>query len=373
MITVTEVTGKKQQKEFLDFPLKLYKGNPYFVPPLYGDEKKIFSEDYAYYETNEAVYYNAYRDGEMVGRISGILNRSSNELRGEKRVRFTRFDAIDDTEVAEALFGAIEKWALEKGMDTVCGPLGFSDQEREGLLIEGFDQLATFEEQYNYEYYAKLIEHCGYGKEVDWLESKIYAPDGDIEPLDKMADLIMKKFKLHKCTEKNLNKLLALYADEIFELLDECYGHLYGTVPYSDKVKAMILENFKTLLNTNYISIIQDENDKIVCFGVVLPSIAKAVQKSGGKLTPATLLRILKAAKKPEILDLALIAVSPKYMNSGVVIVTMVELMHYLKDGNVEYAETNLNLESNVKIQNLWKRFKAVQHKKRRAYVKKLS
>lgn len=184
MITILEVRTKKQQNEFLRFPLDLYKGNPNFVPPLWGDEKKIFRTDYVYYDTCEAVYYNAYRDGKMVGRISGILQKSSNELRNEKRVRFTRFDAIDDQAVADALFAAVEGWARSKGMDTVCGPLGFSDLEREGLLVEGFDQLSTFEEQYNAEYYGRLIENCGYGKEVDWLESRIYAPDEDDGTLD---------------------------------------------------------------------------------------------------------------------------------------------------------------------------------------------
>ncbi len=372
MIKVEEVRTGKQQREFLQFPLKLYKGNPNFVPPLYGDEKKIFRQDYAYYETCEAVYYNAYRDGKMVGRISGILQKASNEIRGEKRVRFTRFDAIDDTAVAEALFGAVEKWALEKGMDTVCGPLGFSDLEREGLLIEGFDELATFEEQYNYAYYQKLIEHCGYTKDVDWVESKIYPPEKKDPNLDKMAELIMKKNKLHIATEPNIRKLLDKYADGVFDLLDECYSPLYGTVPFTEKVREMVLENFTTILNTDYIRIIVDENDKVVCVGVCIPSIAKAVQKSGGRLTPGTIIRILKSVRSPRILDLALIAVSPKYANCGVAMTAMIGLYHFLQEEKVEFAETNLNLESNIKIQNQWKRFKSIQHKRRRSFVKKL-
>ncbi|MDO4852615.1 MAG: N-acetyltransferase, partial [Clostridia bacterium] len=177
MVTIREVRTRKEQREFLNFPLDLYRENPNFVPPLYGDEKKIFCKNYVYYDTCEAVYYNAYRDGKIVGRISGILQKAANEKNHEKRVRFTRFDAIDDQEVASALFGAVEAWAKQKGMDTICGPLGFSDLEREGLLIEGFDQLSTFEEQYNAPYYQKLIEALGYRKEVDWTESKIYPPE----------------------------------------------------------------------------------------------------------------------------------------------------------------------------------------------------
>ena len=171
MVEICEVKTAKQQKQFLQFPLKLYKNNPYFVPPLYGDEKQIFSKDYMYYDQAEAVYFNAYRDGKMIGRISGILQKAANAKWGQNRARFTRFDAVNDQEVANALFAAVENWAKNKNADEIVGPLGFSDLEREGLLIEGFDQLATFEEQYNYDYYQKLIENCGYGKDVDWVES----------------------------------------------------------------------------------------------------------------------------------------------------------------------------------------------------------
>ncbi len=373
MIRVEEVITRKQQREFMQFPLELYKDNPNFVPPLYADEKKIFRQDYAYYETCEAVYYNAYRDGGMVGRISGILQKASNEIRREKRVRFTRFDSIDDTEVAQALFRAVEQWALQNGMDTVCGPLGFSDLEREGLLIEGFDELATFEEQYNYAYYQKLIEHCGYVKEVDWVESKIYPPEKKDQSLDKMAELILKKNKLHMGSAPNIHRLLDKYADGVFDLLDDCYSELYGTVPITEKVREMVLENFKLILSPDYIKIILDENDKVVCFGVCMPSIARAVQKSGGRLTPGAIVRILKAVRHPQILDLGLIAVSPRYANCGVAMAAMVGLFHFLQEEKVEYAETNLNLEDNKKIQNQWKRFRTVQHKRRRSFVKKLT
>ena len=176
MIEIKEVKTPKEQRAFVNFPLMLYKGNPYFVPPLYADEMKLFKSNYHYYETSEAVYFLAYRKGEVVGRISGILQRAANEKWQQKRVRFTRFDSIDDQEVANALFSAVETWAKAKGMEEVVGPLGFSDFEREGLLIEGFEELSTFEEQYNYPYYQKLIEHLGYQKDVDWVEHKLYPP-----------------------------------------------------------------------------------------------------------------------------------------------------------------------------------------------------
>lgn len=194
MIEVKEVTTKKMQKDFLNLPLKMYKGNPYFVPTLYSDEKNIFSpKKNVYFDDCDIVFYNAYRDGEIVGRIGGIIHKAYNNKVSQKRVRFTRFDCIDDVEVAKALFETVESWAIAKGMEIAHGPLGFSDLEREGLLIEGFDELSTFEEQYNYDYYAKLIEACGYAKEVDWVEYQIEIPDEPLERIATISDKVLKK------------------------------------------------------------------------------------------------------------------------------------------------------------------------------------
>ena len=372
MVEIKEATTKKLQKEFLDFPLKLYKGNPYFVPPLYVDELKMFKPGFIYNDTCESVFYNAYKDGVMVGRISGILQKASNEKRNEKRIRFTRFDSVDDQEVADALFDAVEAWGKSLGMDTVCGPLGYSDLEREGLLVEGFDQLSTFEEQYNAEYYGKLIENHGYKKEVDWIESKVYLPDEPDEKLFRVTDEIMKRYKLHIGEAKNVNGFLKKYADPFFELLDSSYADLYGTVPFTDGMKKMMIDNFRLTIDLKYVAVILDENDRVVCLGICFPSIAKAVQKSGGHLTPAALVRLLKAVKKPKVLDLGLIAVSPEYMHKGVANVITAGLMKMLQNDGVEYAETNLNLEDNLAILNQWKRFRSVRHKRRRSYVKTL-
>ncbi|MBR0143538.1 MAG: N-acetyltransferase [Clostridia bacterium] len=372
MLTVREVKTKKEQKEFIEFPLKLYKDNPYFVPPLYGDEKKMFRPDYLYYDTCEAVFYNAYRDERIVGRISGILQKASNEKTGEKRVRFTRFDAIDDQEVASALFGAVEDWARSKGMNEVVGPLGFSDLEREGLLVEGFDQLSTFEEQYNADYYPRLVEAAGYRKEVDWLESRLYAPEEDDGSLKKTTDFILKRYNLRFGEAKSVRDFIRRYADQFFALLDEAYKDLYGTVPFTEGMKKLIISNFLLIVDLKHVAVILDENGKVVCLGICFPSIAKAVQPSGGRLTPPALIRLLKAIKRPKVLDLGLIAVAPEYMNRGVSVAISAELLRMLREDGVEYAETNLNLETNHAIQNQWKRFRQVQHKRRRSYVKQL-
>ena len=372
MIEIREVKTKKERKQFVEFPLKLYKDNKYFVPPLYGDEMKIFSPSYAYYEQAEAVYYNAYRDGVIVGRISGILQKAANKKWGRKRVRFTRFDCIDDQEVADALFHAVEVWAAGLGMEEIVGPLGFSDLEREGLLIEGFDQMNTFEEQYNYPYYQKLIENCGYGKDVDWVEHQLRAPKEGFNPkYRKISGMMLEKYNLHFGQAKNTRQFLNKYADDIFKIWDETYDKIYGTVPFTDKIKKSLVGQFKLLINKKYLRVLFDEQENVVAFGVAFPSISDAVRPSGGRLTPACICRILKAIRHPKVLDLAVIGVTDKYKNKGLSAAMLVLLGDVLAD-DVEHAETNLNLENNIPIQNAWKYFDAVQNKRRRCFIKKL-
>ena len=372
MITVEKVLNRKQQKDFLEFPLQLYKGNPYYAPPLLMDERKLFKKVFVYNDCCEAVYFNAYKDGVMAGRISGILQRAANEKNGERRVRFIRFDVIEDEAVAQALFKALEDWALELGMDEVVGPLGFSDLEREGLLIEGFDTPATFEENYNHPYYSTFIEHLGYQKEVDWTGSHIRVPEHYDGELDRLADFVMKRYNLHLGTARNTNDFLKRYADGIFELLDKSYALLYGTVPFTEGMKKMMIDNFRMVVDVNNVAVILDENDKMVCFGLAFPGIADAVRPSGGRLTPAALIRLLKALKKPSVIDLCLIGVDPEWLNRGVSVIVSANLMRMLQRPGVCYADTNLNLEDNYAILNQWKRFDETRVKRYRCYVKQL-
>ena len=370
MITIEEVKTKKQQKEFIDFPLKLYKGNPYYTPPLYMDEKKIFRKDFVYNDMCESVYFNAYKDGVMAGRISGILQKAANEKTEKKQVRFIRFDVIEDKAVAQALLKAVEEWAVSKGMNEIVGPLSYSDLEREGLLIEGFDYAATFEENYNHPYYQTFIENYGYQKDVDWTGSHLRIPKDYDGEVDKLADFVMKRYNLHLGTARNTNDFIKKYADGIFELMDKSYELLYGTVPFTEGMKKMVLDNFRLVINVKNVAVILDENDKMVCFGLAFPAINDAVRKSGGRLTPLTLLRLLKALKKPNVLDLCIIGVDPEWLNRGVSIIVSSGLMKMLKD--VEYADTNLNLEENYAIQNQWKRFDEQKVKRYRCYRKEL-
>ena len=373
MLKIVEVTTKKQQKEFIEYPLRLYKNNPYFVPPLYGDEKTLFTDKNIYSKTCESVYYLAERDGKTVGRIHGILQKQYNEIHGTSQVRFTRFDSEDNAETAQALFNAVEVWARSKNMTEVVGPLGFSDLEREGLLIEGFDYLSTFEEQYNYPYYGGLIEACGYEKDIDWVESRIFGVKEHDDRIMKLYNRAITRNNLHMGGENlSIRAYVKKYAQGIFECIDECYKDLYGTVPFTEEMQAQMISQFKLMLNKRYIRVVCDENEKVVAFGLVLPGMGAALQKTGGRLTPACLIRLLKAIKKPKTIDLALVGILPQYRKTGLsaFIITILEEM--LKDKNIEYMETNLNLETNTSIQAVWKHFDCIQHKRRRSYIKKL-
>lgn len=372
MITVEQVKTKKQQREFLNFQLKLYKGNPYYAPPLYMDEKKIFSKNFVYNDICESVYFNAYKDGVMAGRISGIIQKSANQKYNQKRVRLSKFDVIEDEEVARALFKTLEDWALQHGMEEVVGPLGFSDLEREGLLIDGFDQPATFEENYNYPYYQTFLENYGYQKEVDWSGSNIRVPKDYDGEMHQLAEFVLKRYNLHIGKSKNTRDFLNKYADGIFELLDKSYAMLYGTVPFTEGMKKMMIENFKLVIHVENTAVILDENDKMVCFGLAFPGIADAIRKSSGHLTPGALIRVLKTMRKPRVLDLCLVGVDPIWFNRGISVVVCMGLIDMLKRKDIEYADTNLNLEDNYPILNLWKRFDSQVVKRYRCFVKKL-
>ena len=374
-IQIIEVKTKSERKEFVEFPLRLYQNCPQFVPPLYGDEMKIFTDQNAYADTCESVFFLAKKEGKTVGRIQGILQKQFNELHSEKRVRFTRFDAIDDVEVAEALFQALEAWARAQGMDTVCGPLGYSDLEREGLLIEGFEHLSTFEEQYNYAYYAKLIEACGYVKEIDWLEFALKAPKIKNEMLARVADRALELSKLHVVDSEQMSKreYINRYKDGVFECIDLCYRHLYGTVPFTESMKKQLIDQFMLVINKKYLIVICDEKDRVVSFALCIPSFGEALQKSGGRLTPAALIKLLRAVRHPKVVDLALVAILPEYQSAGINAVMLQKMTEYLERGEIDHFETNLNLETNTQVMAQWKYFDAEQHKKRRSYLKNIT
>ena len=372
MIEVREVKTRKQIKEFVNFPNKLYKGNKYYVPPIYMDEKKCFKKDYMYYDQAEAKYWLAYKDGKVVGRISGFIQFKANEKWHQKRCRFTRFDSIDDQEVANALFDKVEEFAKSRGMEEIVGPLGFSDLEREGLLIEGFDYLSTFEEQYNHPYYQKLIENKGFGKDVDWVEHRLTLNEEKFEKIQRVAQRLESRGTFKVVPVMSFKKACKKYGEQFFEILDTTYNDIYGTVPFSPGMKKLLMSNFTPVINKNYLRFVTDNNDRVVAFALAFPGIGKAMQTRGGRLTPLTIVRLLHAVHHPKTIDLGLVGVLPEAALGGSQIEIFKLLSEQVKKDNIEYVETNLNLEDNHEIISMWDHFNSVQHKRRRSFVKKI-
>ena len=373
MVEVIIVKTKKEKAQFVDFPIKLYKNVKNYVPALRGDELKLLDK-----KKNSNVpdcdfdAFLALKNGKVVGRILAIEHYVSNEKWGQKYARFTRFDTIDDLEVAKALFDAAEKWAKDRKLTAIQGPLGFNDLDKEGLLIEGFDELATFEGSYNYPYYQSLVEKCGYKKEVDWLEFKIYPVEKMDERVERVANLVQKKYGFEVLQIKSKSKFIKEYAQQIFDCIDDSYSKLVGTIPLNDKLKKDLLGQFKLMLNLDYFVTVVDKDKKVIAFGFALPSLSKAVNKCKGRLTLPGIIDILAATKKPKILDFALIGVRQEHQNKGVNAFIMKELMQKMMDHNFEYFETNHSLETNTKVLQQWKMFKHVQHKRDRLYLKNL-
>ena len=372
MLTIKEVSTSHDIKEFIEFPLRTYQKCPYFVPPLYGDEKKLLKSG-GCSDTAESVFYLAIRGGKTVGRIQGIIQKQYNEIHSVSQIRFTRFDCINDQTVADALLSSVEEWGRARGMNEICGPLGFNDLDREGLLVDGFEENSTFEEQYNYAYYAKLLEGNGYSPDVDWVEYELRMPEKRNEMLSRVAKRTMELHKLHIAdTTLPKKKYIEKYRDGFFECLDVCYRDLYGTVPISKEAQDELVKQFMMIVNKEYAVFICDEAERVVGFGLCFPGIGDAVKKSGGRLTLPTLLKILKTVKNPETIDLGLVAIRPEYQNAGINAVILDGMLEILEKGKVKKCETNLNLESNTAVRAQWKYFNARQHKRRRSYKKNL-
>ena len=370
MVEIVEVKTKKQQKEFVNFPIKLYKGNPYYVPSLYMDEINMFNKKGTYFDVTKCIYYLAYKDGKLVGRIQGINQLAYNKMHNSHQIRFGRFDSIDDQEVANALFDAVVKWGKETGMDTLLGPLGFSDFEREGLLIEGFDQPQTFEEQYNYPYYQKLIENYGgFVKDVDWIEFQLRKAKNLNPRFHALGDRILKMNHLKMVDINKYSRVgyIKTYSKVFFELVEETYADIYEVCPFTEKSKKALVDEITLLLDKKYLRVITDENDNAVAFCLILPSLSEAIKKSNGHLTPRCIFNVLRAVKKPKVIDLLLVGVKKEYRNKGIPAVFL-DLLNQGFDEGVEHYETNLNLETNTEIISCWKYFDAFQNKKRRCY-----
>ncbi len=374
MVEVREVTTRSELRRFVNYPNVLYKDVPQFIPAMYGDDlddwnpKKNPAFSYC-----EAKCWLAWRDGEIVGRIGAILSRRANEKWGLKRMRFTQVDFIDDFEVSSALFRAVEDFAREKGCTEVHGPLGFTDLDREGMLVEGFDRRSMFITYYNHPYYNDHLQRLGYGKDVDWVEMLIDVPydEHTVKRLDKLAERVMRFSNLHIAEVKSRRDYKPLI-EKVFQLVNTAYSGLYGTVPLDERQIKRYANKFVPLINPELACFVLDEHDDLVGFGVSAPSMAQALKKSRGRLFPFGFLGVLKALKVNDTLDLFLVAVIPEYQNKAVNAILMNHVLKGCHRMGITKAETGPQLETNHKVQSQWNFFKTEQHKRRRCYVKAL-
>ena len=365
---------KKNLKKFTQFQIDLYEGNPYFVPPLISDDLGTLSPDKnPAFDFCDAVYFMAYKDGKPVGRIAGIINRQVNEKEGEPTARFGFIDFIDDKEVSKALIGAVEDWAKDKGMKKIIGPMGFTDMDHEGMLIQGFDELGTMATIYNYDYYPKHIENLGYEKEADWVEFLMEVPDSIPEKYDRIANIVKQKYGLKVKKYKSPKKAKEEIGRPLFHLINEAYDSLYQYSRLTEKQIDYYIGIYLSLINFDLLTAIVDKDDNLVGIGISMPSLSRALQKSKGKLFPFGWYHLLRALKcKTDRVDLLLVAVKPEYQNKGVNALLFQDLIPYYIKYKFKYAESNLELETNNKVQGQWDYFSNRQHRRRRAYRKLL-
>ena len=373
-VEIKKVTTKKELRQFVKFNIDLYKGNPYHVPSLIDEEvMTIDPEKNPAFEVCDAVYFLAYKENKLVGRIAGIINKRSNETWHQSCARFGFVDFIDDKEVSEALFDAIQHWAKSEGMTQLHGPMGFTDLDHEGMLVKGFDQLGTMSTIYNYPYYPMHMERMGFKKEQDWKEFKIFIPEEVPQKHLRIGEIVKRRSGL-KTLKFTKRKEIMPYAKPLFETLNKAYAPLYGFSKLTDKQIDYYIKMYIPMVRLDMITLIIREKDQaVVGFGITLPSLSKGMQKAKGKLLPFGWFHLLKALKsKPKVVDLYLVGVLPEYQSKGVNALLFNDLIPVYQKLGVTYAESNPELENNNAVQAQWGYFKTEHHKTRRAYVKNI-
>ncbi len=376
MLEIVEVKSKSQLKKFVDFPNVFYKDVPQFIPGTYADDLEDWNpKKNPAHAFCEARCFLAVKDGEIVGRIGAILNHKANEKWNTNRMRFTAVDFIDDDEVSAALFKTVETWAKEKGCEEIHGPLGFTDMDREGLLVEGFDRQSLFFTYYNHPYYQEHLARLGYEKDVDWIENLLTVPKDDetYERLSKFAELSAKKYNLHLAEAKHQWQFLPLIP-AFFRLINVCYGGLYATTELNEDQIKRYAGKFAPLINPKVSAFVMDENNEMVALGVGAPSIDKALKKSNGRLLPFGWIGLLYSLfVKNDTIDLLLIGVHPDYQRCGANAIVMKKLIDGCHKMGITHAETGPTLELNSKVLSQWRGMEKVQHKRRRCFKKSLS
>ena len=375
-VTIKKVEGKKDLKRFIEFSYELYKNHPYYVPDLYFDLKNTLSDKNAALEFCERQAFLAERDGQVVGRVVAIINRKANEAWKRDAVRFGWIDFIDDREVSRALLEAVEQWGKERGMNEVQGPLGFTDMDPEGMLYEGFEELGTMSTSYNYPYYMDHMPPLGYVKDNDWIEYRLEVPraTGVPERLARVADIVQQKYDLKIMKFKTTKEIARAYGREIFEVLNEGMQVLYGYSLLSEKQIDQYVKMYLGVVDPKLVSCIADKDGRLIGTGICMPSLAKALQKCGGKLFPFGWYHLLKALKwkHDNHLDMLLIAVRPEWQARGVNALFFKDLLPIFISEGYDWCETSVEMETNMKVQQQWIYFERRIHKRRRCWMKKL-
>ena len=371
-VEIRKVNSRSELKRFIRLNYEFYKENKYAVPDLYDDMLNTFSPSKnAAFEFCEADYFLAYREGKIVGRVAAIINHRANEQWKKKTVRFGWIDFIDDIEVSRALIDTVRQWGKERGMDCLEGPLGFTDMDAEGMLIEGFDQLSTMATIYNYPYYPQHMEQLGLEKSADWVEMKIYVPDSIPEKHKRISDIIARKYNLHirKLTSKR-EVMRSGIGHQIFRLINDAYAPLFNFSRMTERQIDQYVKMYVPVLDLRMVSLVENEQNEIVAVGISMASLSEALQKAKGRLFPFGWFYLLRALlwKRPKMLDLLLVGVRPDYQNKGVNALLFTDLIPVYQQLGFEYAESNPELEQNDKVQNQWQYFKTEQHKRRRCY-----
>lgn len=366
---------RRELLEYIHFGIDLYKGNACFVPPLIVDELATLNpKSNPAAEVCDSQSFIALRDGKPVGRITAIINRDANRRYGEEAMRFGFVDFVDDAEVVDALFDAAIAWGRDRGATAIIGPMGFTDMDHEGMLVEGFDEPGTMATIYNHPYYPKHMERMGFAKDVDWVEYRIKVPEAIPEKMMRIADIVRRKLGLRSAVVKSRSELKKKYGREFFHLINEAYADLYGFTPLTDRMIDQYVDNYLSILRLDDLSIIVDGDGRLAAAGIAMPSLTKALQSCGGKLLPTGWFKLLRAVqgKGVDVVDLMLVAVRKDLQGKGVNSLLFCELIPRFVAHGYREAESNLELEGNENVQRQWEYFERRQHRRRRAWRKEL-
>jgi GNAT superfamily N-acetyltransferase len=362
-------------RQFVKFRIDLYRKSSHAVPPLYMDELTTLDpKKNPAFQFTEARCFMAFDGDKPVGRICAMVNHRANEVWNTRSGRFGFVDFVDDEKVSRALFAAAEDWVKARGMESIHGPLGFTDLDQEGMLVEGFDQLGTMATIYNYPYYPQHLERLGFVKDAEWVEYLVKIPETVPPRMKRIAELVLKKYKLRIVKYKSASKLIKDgYVQKLFELVNDSYSHLYGFTPLTQAQIDYYSRLYIPMLNLDYLVLVVDEAGELVGMGVTMPSLSQALRKAQGRLFPFGILHLLKALKmKNPVIDCLLVAVRKDYQNKGVNALVFYDIIPHLRRNGAKLAESNPELATNAKVQSQWDEFEHVNHKRRRAYVKEL-